>query len=88
MPNRAMQAKVVKAKAEATEYAIQASYTELAAPRGEYQMIRGKLVPRPAPVTLESLKADHAAKIIAQRALALATREALGKRTKFAWSRT
>lgn len=87
MPNRSMQVKYAKASAQRTEYAMQVSLRDASAEPREYQMIKGKLVPRPAPVTLEQLKADHAAKIVAQRALAIATREALGKRTKFAWSR-
>ena len=87
MPNRNMQVKYVKACAQRTEYAQQVSLRDASAEPREYQMIKGKLVPRPAPVTLESLKADHSAKILAQRELAIATRQALGKRTSFAWTR-
>lgn len=87
MPNRNMQVKYAKACAQRTEYAQQASLRDASAEPRQYQMIKGKLVPRPAPVTLEQLKADHAAKVIAQRELAIATRQALGKRTSFPWTR-
>ena len=71
MPNRAMAAKVARAKTEATEYAIQSSFKELTRPLHDKQMIGGKLVPRPEPKTLEQLKAEYRAKqaaIIEQRA--------------------
>jgi hypothetical protein len=82
-----MQAKFTKASVQRTEYAVQESLREASAAPREYQMIKGKLVPRPAPVTLESLLADHAAKRAAQRELSIATRQALGKRTSFPWTR-
>lgn len=87
MPNRNMQVKYTKACAQRTAAMQDVLLREASAEPRQYQMIKGKLVPRPAPVTLESLKADHAAKIAAQRALSLATRQALGKRTSFAWTR-
>lgn len=87
MPNRSMQAKFAKASAQRIEYAVQESFREASALTREYQMIKGKLVPKPAPATIESLLADHAAKRIAQRELARSTREALGKRTSFPWTR-
>ena len=90
MPNRNMAAKNAKAASQRGEYATQASYRDLSAPKGDMMMWRGKLVPRPEPVTLEQLKhlkAERADKVLAQRELAIATREALGKRTRFAWSR-
>jgi hypothetical protein len=87
MPNRSMQAKFAKASVQRTEYAVQESLREASAAPREYQMIKGRLVPRPAPATLESLLADHSAKRAAQRDLARSTREALGKRTSFPWTR-
>lgn len=87
MPNRNMQVKYAKACTQRTAAMQDVLLREASAEPRQYQMIKGKLVPRPAPVTLESLKADHAAKLAAQRALSLATRQALGKRTSFAWTR-
>jgi hypothetical protein len=82
-----MQVKYAKACTQRTAAMQDVLLREASAEPRQYQMIKGKLVPRPAPVTLESLKADHAAKLAAQRALSLATRQALGKRTSFAWTR-
>ena len=91
MGNRNMAVKHAKAATQRAEYAVQAGFREVSAPEKIGRVICGKLVTLPddmadAIAAWHAAKAEEAAKVAATHELRLATREALGKRVRFAWS--
>lgn len=79
MPNRSMQAKFAKASVQRSAYAVDASFRD-----DYYHGLRDEMLPLDKAAEMVR---DHIAKTQAQTALIRATREALGKRTSFPWSR-
>jgi hypothetical protein len=79
MPNRNMQAKYQRASVERAAYATDAQF------KADYHdSLRVEKLPFDEAA---KLVADHIAKTREQTARVRATREALGKRTSFPWSR-